>query len=160
MDQYHICKNDDTRIKYDNEPDIKHSHGYFIISIEWMSVWRAFVNGKGAPPGMIDNKLLKQKILNARRNQEYPEDETDLGLADKEDFYILSVQFFKFFYDTYGCNTIIQVKYKTFEQRIEINSDPLGSTSRINNSMRGMKIDDSIIRGTEFSAIYEKQSEL
>ena len=64
---------------------------------------------------MIDNKLLKQKIKTARNNLNYPDDETDLGLADKEDFYILSVEFFKFFYDTYGCNTIIQVKYKTIE---------------------------------------------
>ena len=107
MDQYHKCKNDDTRISYPPEEGVKQSHGYFIISIEWMSVWRSFVNGKGPVPGMIDNKLLKQKIKTARNNLNYPDDETDLGLADKEDFYILSVEFFKFFYDTYGCNQII-----------------------------------------------------
>lgn len=105
MNQYHTCKNDDTRISYDTEEEgVKSSHGYFIISIEWMSVWRSFVNKKGDPPGLIDNKTLKHKILAQRKKLNYPEDENDLGLADKEDFYILSVQFFKFFYDTYGCN--------------------------------------------------------
>ena len=107
MSQYHHCKNDDTRISYEEEDGVKQSHGYFIISIEWMSVWRQFVNGKGDTPGQIDNKHLKQKILNSRKKMNFPEDENDLGLHDKEDFYILSVQFFKFFYDTYGCNQII-----------------------------------------------------
>ena len=52
MEQYHICKNDDTRLSFDVDlKEFKSSHGYFIISIEWMSIWRAFVNGRGNPPG-------------------------------------------------------------------------------------------------------------
>ena len=30
-----------------------------------------------------------------------------IGLQDRTDFYILSVHFFKFFYDIYGCNQLI-----------------------------------------------------
>jgi hypothetical protein len=52
MEQYHLCKNDDTLIQYGDEgPNVTQSHGYYIISIEWMSQWRVFVNGKGPTPG-------------------------------------------------------------------------------------------------------------
>lgn len=81
IDQYHICKNDDTRIPYESEePDVVSCHGYFIISIEWMSKWRHFVNGKGPQPGEVDNSNLKKKIQDARRKCYNPEDEQDLGL--------------------------------------------------------------------------------
>ena len=36
-----------------------------------------------------------------------PENEDDLGLKDKVDYYILSVNFFKFYYDTFGCDNLI-----------------------------------------------------
>ncbi len=76
MDQYHLCKNDDTRIQYsDDTSNVTSSHGYFIISIEWMSVWRHFVNGKGPVPGEIDNHSLKKKIQEARIFNKFPEDE-------------------------------------------------------------------------------------
>jgi hypothetical protein len=78
-----------------------------------MSVWRHFVNGKGPVPGEIDNYALKKKIQEARTYNKFPEDEQELGLHDKQDFYILSVEFFRFFYNTYGCNQIIQIKYRT-----------------------------------------------
>jgi hypothetical protein len=93
-----------------------------------MSLWRHFVNGKGPIPGEIDNMALKKKIQEARKQLHYPEDEQDLGLQDKQDFYILSVEFFRFFYNTYGCNQIIQIKYKTIRVEIEINPDPLSQS--------------------------------
>lgn len=44
-------------------------------------------------------------------------------MFDKKDFYILSVKFWQFFYDLYGCNSIIQIKYYMVEQEVEINPD-------------------------------------
>jgi hypothetical protein len=107
LDQYHKCKNDDTRIAYPMDSKEMNSHGYYIIAIEWMSVWRDFVNGKASTPGEIDNQQLVKKIKNCRDRKGFPSHDSDLGLQDKRDFYILSVKFFKFFYDTYGCNQII-----------------------------------------------------
>lgn len=85
------------------EPD---SYGYFIVDIEWMSSWRQFVNNKINPsvPGEIDNRSLKKKIEESRKSKGYPDCDNDLGLQDKQDFFILSVKFFKFFYNTFGCN--------------------------------------------------------
>ena len=48
------------------------SHGYYIIAIEWMSVWRDFVNGKASTPGEIDNQQLVKKIKNCRDRKGFP----------------------------------------------------------------------------------------
>lgn len=69
-----------------------------------MGTWRNFVNGRGGPPGIIDNTTLVKRIKQARARLNHPETDDDLGLHDRTDFYILSVKFFKFFYDVYGCN--------------------------------------------------------
>ena len=56
------------------------SHGYYIIAIEWMSVWRDFVNGKATTPGEIDNQQLVKKIKNCRDRKGFPSHDSDLGL--------------------------------------------------------------------------------
>ena len=122
LEMYHECKNDDTKINYAHE---EKSYGYYIVSLEWMSQWRSFVNRKGSKPGCIDNSMLKDRIEESRERLSYPEDESHLGLHDKVHFYILSVAFFKFFYNAYGCNHIIQIKYSFVQERVEINPDAL-----------------------------------
>jgi hypothetical protein len=62
MKMYHTCKNDDTKISYKDDLKSLNSHGFYIISLEWMSIWRNFVHGKGPSPGEIDNYALKKKI--------------------------------------------------------------------------------------------------
>jgi len=47
-----------------------------------------------------------------------PEYDSDLQLQDRGDFYILSVKFFKFFYDVYGCNQIVNIKYRTHREEV------------------------------------------
>lgn len=44
---------DDTRISYEKEDGVIYSFGYYVISKEWMLLWRNFVgsDGKGEPPG-------------------------------------------------------------------------------------------------------------
>lgn len=72
-----------------------------------MACWRTFLQGNDTVPGPIDNKALKHRIEKRRAHMDYPESDEELGFKDKEDFYILSVGFFRFFYDTFGCNQII-----------------------------------------------------
>jgi hypothetical protein len=48
------------------------------------------------------------------------------------------VEFFKFYYDTYGCNQIIMLKYIIEEQEVEINHDPLLTNRSV--SVRGDQI--------------------
>ena len=61
-DQYNISKDDNTRISYPEDPKDWKSYGYYIISIEWMGMWRNFVNGRGSRPTEIDNDSLVRKI--------------------------------------------------------------------------------------------------
>lgn len=68
------------------------------------------MNHKGSSPGPIDNLKLKNKILKNRERANFPETDDGIGITDRSDFYSLSVQFFKFFYDTFGCNQIMIVK--------------------------------------------------
>lgn len=70
-------------------------------------MWRNFVNGRGGRPTEIDNNVLVRKIEQERERLGYPEHDGDLSLVDRGDFYILSLKFFKFFYDVYGCNKIV-----------------------------------------------------
>ena len=64
--EYTKWKDDNTKIFYDDdEPGFK-NYGYYIVSLDWMSNWRGFVNGKNGPPGTIDNLGLTKRIKNAR----------------------------------------------------------------------------------------------
>ena len=110
------------------------SHGYFIISIDWMSEWRAFANGTGPIPGVVNNSNLIEKIKRNRTKYNNPESDSDIGLADKKDYYILSVAFFKFFYDTYDCDSIVILKYTTITEEVEINHDPLSTSNAFKKS--------------------------
>jgi len=74
-------------------------------------------------------------------------------MKDKEQFYILSVGFFKFFYDTYGCNQIIQVKYLFLTQQVEINPATLSDPNDLHQ-------DSNIIHGYDCNAIYENLYDL
>ena len=79
-----------------------------------MAQWRRFLQGDlSYPPREIDNIALKAKIERRREHRGNPASDEDLGLQDKKDFYTLSVNFFRFFYDTYGCNQIVVQKYDT-----------------------------------------------
>lgn len=83
MEKYHECSKDSTRFPFADDPDMKRSHGYFIISVDWMSEWRSFANGQGPAPGIIDNSTLIQKIKRNRIRYNNPESDSDIGLADK-----------------------------------------------------------------------------
>ena len=37
MDKYHDCSKDTEKIVFQEDPQMQKTHGYFIISIEWMS---------------------------------------------------------------------------------------------------------------------------
>ena len=63
-----------------------------------MSKWRNFANGVGPEPGILDNTTLIKKIKRNRGKYNNPESDSDIGLADKQDYYIISVGFFKFFF--------------------------------------------------------------
>mgnify|MGYP000607138588 CR=1 FL=1 len=78
-----------------------------------------------------------KKIKRNRIKFNNPDSDGELGLADKQDYYIISVGFFKFFYDTYGCDTIVILKYTTLTEEVEINHDPLSSSNAFKkNKMR------------------------
>jgi hypothetical protein len=73
-----------------------------------MGRWREYLNKDNKKrPGIINNSDLKQKIIQLRKSNGNSEYDNDLGLKDKVDFYILSVEFWKFFYDTFDCDQII-----------------------------------------------------
>lgn len=74
-----------------------------------MAAWRDFIQGKGREPGQIDNLQLRSKIVQRRIQKNNPESDKELGLQEKIDYYILSVGFFLFFYDAYGCNQLIEL---------------------------------------------------
>ena len=126
-----------------------------------MGEWRSFANGSGPEPGIVDNRALISKIKKNRIKYNNPESDSDIGLADKKDYYILSVAFFKFFYDTYGCDSIVILKYTTITEEVVINQDPL-STSNAFKRNRPERPKDlpKLLRGREFSAIYEYMEEL
>ena len=73
-----------------------------------------------------------------------PKYDEKLGLYDRADFYILSVKFFKFFYDLYGCNQLIQIKFIIETVEVELDS----------------KVSSNLIKGPEISALYEKVYDL
>jgi hypothetical protein len=77
-----------------------------------MVKWRSYVNKTGKKPGKMTNKKLMQLIEQMRKETNHPRDETELGINEKHHFYSLSVNFFKFFYDLYGCDQIIMLKYE------------------------------------------------
>ena len=135
MEKYHECSKDNEKISFADDPKMIRTHGYFIISVEWMSKWRNFANNIDTEPGILDNSLLIKKIKKNRIKYNNPESDGDIGLADKQDYYIISVGFFKFFYDTFGCDTIVILKYTTVTEEVEINPDPLhGSNAFKRNS--------------------------
>ena len=105
QERFRETRADQTRIAFTDDPEQAHSYGYFLVSYEWMAQWRRFLQGdESYPPREIDNKNLKAKIERRRAHRGNPASDEDLGLQDKKDFYTLSVNFFRFFYDTYGCN--------------------------------------------------------
>ena len=71
-----------------------------------MKQWRAFITGAKGPPGRIDNSDIKARILRGREELggEGIGFDDRIEISDKSDFYSLSVNFFKFFYDSYGCD--------------------------------------------------------
>ena len=71
-----------------------------------MTNWRAFVSDSNSSnePGPIDNKELKNLIIEKRAVKNNPESDSKLGLSERVEYYILSVGFFNFFYDAFGCN--------------------------------------------------------
>ena len=74
-----------------------------------------------------------------------------LKLEDKKDYYILSRLFFKFYYDLFDCNQIIQVKYIKEYKEIEINSVAL-----LDEDPKKLKRNnDYISQGEELTAIKE-----
>ena len=79
-DQYNLSKDDHTRVSYENDPPEWKSYGYYIISIEWMGMWRNFVNGRGGRPTEIDNSVLVKKIETERKRLGYPAFDNDLNL--------------------------------------------------------------------------------
>ena len=137
------------------------THGYFIISIDWMSKWRNFANGVGPEPGILDNTSLIKKIKRNRIKYNNPESDSDIGLADKQDYYIISVGFFKFFYDTFGCDSIVVLKYTILTEEVEINHDPLSQSNTFKrNEKQRNRNQPKILKGREFSAIYEFMDEV
>lgn len=155
MDKYHQCSKDSEKIIFQEDPSMSKIHGYFIISIEWMSEWRQFANNVGPEPGPVDNTALIKKIKRNRIKFNNPDSDGELGLADKQDYYIISVGFFKFFYDTYGCDTIVILKYTTLTEEVEINHDPLSSSNAFKKNKMRNRNQSKYIKGREFSAIYE-----
>lgn len=151
LQRYHECKHDDTKLSFG---DGERSYGYYLVALEWMGEWRQFVNGKGRVPGQIDNYMLKRRIQQARERLGHPDHDDDLGLSDKVHFYILSVNFFKFFYDTYGCNQIIAIKYQAVHESVEINPDPL------RESHGQLSPNQNVQKGLEVTAVFEDLKEL
>mmetsp|Transcript_5179 Transcript_5179/g.7996 ORF Transcript_5179/g.7996 Transcript_5179/m.7996 type:complete len:84 (+) Transcript_5179:889-1140(+) len=79
-----------------------------------MQKWRNFVNDKpgSAWPGPILNKSLKNDIKKARAKMNFPEDESELGMEEKKEYYSLTVNFFRFFFNLYDCDEIVIIKFK------------------------------------------------
>lgn len=119
-----------------------------------MAQWRRFLQGDiGYPPREIDNLSLKSKIERRRASRGNPVSDEDLGLHDKKDFYTLSVNFFRFFYDTYGCNQIVVQKYDTEVEQYTDRGMPL--SPRPTASVPKTQPTTKVIEGAEFSVVYE-----
>jgi len=42
----------------------------------------------------------------------FPEDESELGMEEKKEYYSLTVNFFRFFFNLYDCDEIVIIKFK------------------------------------------------
>ena len=128
-----------------------------------MTMWRDYINHSGPEPGEVDNVSLSRKIKRNRIKYNNPESDTDIGLADKVDFYIISVGFFKFFYDAFGCSSILVLKFTTKTEEVEINHDPLSSSQNQFRKLKNQQRDPNqakFLKGREFTAIYESMEEV
>ena len=115
-----------------------------------MDQWRKFIAG-GPRPKIIDNKQLQAQIERLRVERGNPTDDYELGLRDKNNYYILSQGFFKFYYDNFDCNQLIIVKYQKNFDEVEINEDAMG----LNSPMMIRRNRDVINKGNELTAIKE-----
>jgi len=115
-----------------------------------MDQWRKFIAG-GPRPKIIDNKQLVAQIERLRKEHGYPTDDYELGLRDKNNYYILSQGFFKFYYDNFDCNQLIIVKYQKNFDEVEINEDAMG----LDSPMMIRRNRDVINKGSELTAIKE-----
>lgn len=94
-----------------------------------MHRWRNYVSSTGPRPGPIDNSEVKELIEKKRVQMGYPDNENDFMLNDKEDYYILSAGFFKYYYDIYDCKNIMIIKYTMKNETKEINGDFLNASA-------------------------------
>ena len=115
-----------------------------------MDAWRKFIAG-GPRPRQIANKQLMQQIERLRQEHNYPEDDGELGLKDKNNYYILSQGFFKFYYDNFDCDQLITIKYTKNFDEIEINADVLD----VHSPMMIRRNKDVINKGNELTGIKE-----
>jgi hypothetical protein len=88
-DNYKIYKEDMSKIQYPEDDPQQGSYGFYLLSYDWMDQWRKFIAG-GPRPKQIDNKPLMAEIERLREDHNYPEDDGELGLKDKNNYYILS----------------------------------------------------------------------
>lgn len=92
-----------------------------------------------------------QQIERLREEHNYPEDDGELGLKDKNNYYILSLGFFKFYYDNFDCDQLITIKYTKNFDEIEINADVLD----VHSPMMIRRNKDVINKGNELTGIKE-----
>jgi len=86
---------------------------YFIIDVEWVKKWRAFVTKKGPHPGRVINEGIAQKIAKQRglkTANTYLAHDNLVTLVENEDVYVLSSDFWKMFEHRYHCDYVIQIR--------------------------------------------------
>ena len=101
---------------------------FYVISAKWIEMWKQFINKKQPMPNPIDNTDLKNFIQMRRKTLQYPECDEDLGVKKYEDYYEFDYRMWKFFFDLYGCNCPIQIKYFS-KKLLRSNQYNIGSTS-------------------------------
>ena len=93
--------------------------GYYLISSEWIKLWRNFVTKNGPMPGMVENKPIADGIQEQRKETRYKVHDNDIQIKEPEDVYVLSEDFWSVFRDRYGCDLQIQMrKYRTLEDLV------------------------------------------
>ena len=81
----------------------------YCVDKVWIYEWRDFIEGKREErPTKINNKKLLDKIQDCRYKKSYPWDETDIGISEKDDLFIVSLTFWNFLVKYYGCDYTIE----------------------------------------------------
>ena len=85
---------------------------FYVIEGQWMQDWIHFIEQAGDLPNEIDNSSLRNYILQwKQQHPNYQGVDNEIELKKRQDYFELSPDLWRMFYDHYGCKPVILVRY-------------------------------------------------